>query len=51
VTLAVGFMAPDSAFGGKDTTPPELKSLSCTPASIDNQRGCGGGDHHVYHYR
>ena len=34
-TLAIGLILTGSVFGGEDTTPPELKSLSFTPASID----------------
>src|ERR1700730_623324 len=39
LTLAAGFATTDSAFGGEDTTPPELKSLRFTPASIDTGTG------------
>jgi hypothetical protein len=39
VTLAVGFTAPDSAFGGEDTTPPELNRLALHPASIHTSKG------------
>ena len=37
--LAAGLIFTGSAFGGEDTTPPELKSLSFTPASIDTSSG------------
>ncbi len=35
VTLAAGLVSTGSARAGDDTTPPQLKSLSFTPASID----------------
>ena len=35
-TLAAWLIAPALARGGEDTTPPELKSLGFTPASIDS---------------
>jgi hypothetical protein len=37
--LTVGLIFTGSVFGGEDTTPPELKALSLTPASIDTSAG------------
>src|SRR6266404_5096959 len=41
LTLAAWLIAPGPARAGEDTTPPELRSLSFTPASIDTSTSAG----------
>src|SRR5882672_3795217 len=39
LTIVAGLVSTGSAFGGEDTTPPELKALKFTPAEIQTSTG------------